>query len=265
MRLGLANIMNISPGLFLSLFFYQIMSISEGYVPEGGLPCTASADSILDYGQFLILSTGNFLCSAATANSTMDFSTKPIDDSFVDSSPSGSRRLPISCSPSPLQPPRRPTLPLDSNKGPQRKLYVEDQGPTISIEIRSDVPSVLGEDRQHSVLVQQHQRSSSQGKQLKRSQGLYGGEGNATMSDEILKPLPKRRVLNVARFLNRPIPETSIQDVYRSWNATDEKSLKMKRREFSLQQSGGSCGYSRGPEILKAFEKLKSKSHSQCI
>ena len=241
------------------------MSISEGYVSEGGLPCAASVDSILDYGQFLILSTGNFLCSAATANSTMDFSTKPIDDSVVDSPPSGSRRLPISCSPSPLQPPRRPTSPFDSDRGPQRKLYVEDQGPAISIEMRSNVPSVLGEDRQHSIPVQQHQRSSSQGKQLKRSQGLYGGEANATMSDAILKPLPKRRVLRVARLLNRPVPETSIQDVCRSWNAADEKSLKMQRREFLLQRSRGSCGCSRGPEILKAFEKLKSKSHSECV
>ena len=257
--------MNISPGLFLSLFVYQIMSILEGYVLEGGLPCAASVDSILDYGQFLILSTRNFLCSAAMVNSTMDFSTKPIDDSVVDSPPSGSRHLPISCSPSPLQPPRRPTLPLDSNRGPQRKLYVEDQGPTISIEMRSDVPSVLGEDCQHSVPVQQQQCSSLQGKQLKRSQGLYGGKANATMLDEILKPLPKLRMLSVARLLNRLVPETSIQDVCRSWNVADEKSLKMQRREFSLQQSGGSCGYSRGPEILKALEKLKSKSHSGCV
>ena len=229
------------------------------------MPCAASADSILDYGQFLILSTGNFLCSAATANSTMDFSTKPIDDSVVDSPPSGSRCLSISCSPLPLQPPRRPTSPLDSDRGPQRKLYVEDQGPTISIEMRSDVPSVLGEDCQHSVPVQQHQRSSSQGKQLKRSHGLYGGEANATMSDEILKPLPKRRVLSVGRLFNRPVPETSIQDVCRSWNAADKKSLKMQTWEFSLQRSGSSYGYSRGPEILKAFEKLKSKSHSRCV
>ena len=157
--------MNISLGLFLSLFVYHIMSISEGYVPEGGLPCATSTDSILDYGQFLILSTGNFLYSAASANSTMDFSTKPIDDSVVDSPLSGSQRLSISCSPSPLQPPRRPTLPLDSDRGPQRKLNVEDQGPAISIEMRSDVPSALGEDRQHSVPVQQHQCFSSQGKQ----------------------------------------------------------------------------------------------------
>ena len=261
MRLGSANIMNISPGLFLSLFVYQIMSISEGYVPEGEFLFAASANSILDYGQFLILSTGNFLCLATMANSTMDFSTKPIDDSVVDSPSSGSQRLPISCSPSPLQP-RRPTLPLDSDRGPQRKLYMEDQGPAISIEMRSNVPSVLGEDRQHSDPMQQHQPSSSQGKQLKRSQGLYGGEANATMSDEILKPLPKPRVLSVARLLNRPVPETSIQDICRSWNVADEKSLKMQRWEFSLQRSGGSCGYSRGPEILKAFEKLKSKSHS---
>ena len=118
MHLGSANILNISRGLFLSLFVYQIMSILEGYVSEGEFPCAASVDSILDYGQFLILSTGNFLCSAAMANSTMDFSTKPIDNSVVDSPPSGSRRLPTSCSPSPLQPLRRPTLPLDSNRGP---------------------------------------------------------------------------------------------------------------------------------------------------
>ena len=209
-RLGSANIMNISLGLFLRFFVFQIMSMSEGYFPEGGLLCAASADSILDYGQFLILSTENFLCLVATANSTMDFSTKPIDDNVVDSPLSGSRCLPISCSPSPLQPPRRPTSPLDSDRGPQRKLYVEDQGSKISIEMRSDVPSVLGEDRQHSVPVQQHQRSSLQGKQLKRSQGLYGGKANVTMSDKILKPLPKRKVLSVARLLNRLVPETSI-------------------------------------------------------
>ena len=113
--------------------------------------------------------------------------------------------------------------------------------------------------------MQQHQRFSSQGKQLKRSQGLYGGKANATMSDKILKPLPKRRVLSVGRLLNRPVQETSIQDVCRSWNAADEKSLKMQRREFLLQRSGGSSRYSRGPEILKAFEKLKSKSHSRCV
>ena len=101
-RLGSANIMNISLGLFLSLFVFQITSVSEGYVSEGRLLCVASADSILDYGKFLVLSTGNFLCSATTADSTMDFSTKPIDDSVVDSPPSGSQRLPISCSPSPL-------------------------------------------------------------------------------------------------------------------------------------------------------------------
>ena len=42
----------------------------------GGLQCKASAESIMDYGQNIVLSTGNFLCSAPSVNSTMDFSKK---------------------------------------------------------------------------------------------------------------------------------------------------------------------------------------------
>ena len=50
----------------------------------GGLQCEASAESIMDYGQNIVLSTGNFLCSAPSMNSTMDFSKKRVKDRVVD-------------------------------------------------------------------------------------------------------------------------------------------------------------------------------------
>ena len=51
----------------------------------GGLQCEASAESIMDYGQNIVLSMGNFLCSAPSMNSTMDFSKKRVEDGVVDS------------------------------------------------------------------------------------------------------------------------------------------------------------------------------------
>ena len=51
----------------------------------GGLQCEVSAESIMDYGQNIVLSTGNFLCSAPSVNLTMDFSKKRVEDGMVDS------------------------------------------------------------------------------------------------------------------------------------------------------------------------------------
>ena len=49
-----------------------------------GRQCEASAESIMVYGQNIVLSTGNFLCSAPAVNSTMDFSKKRVEDGVVD-------------------------------------------------------------------------------------------------------------------------------------------------------------------------------------
>ena len=49
------------------------------------LQCKVFADSIMDYGQNILLSTRNFLCSAPSVNSTIDFSKKRIDNGVVDS------------------------------------------------------------------------------------------------------------------------------------------------------------------------------------
>ena len=111
---------------FLYSFLMFQMEIASGSIePIFALPCQASADSILDYGQYVILSTGNFLCSAPTVNSTMDFSVKPIQEGVVDSPPNSKLCVPISCSPSPLRSMhhRASSMSLDSsNKGTQRKL-----------------------------------------------------------------------------------------------------------------------------------------------
>ncbi len=80
---------------------------------------------------FSLRSKGNFLYSAATAHSTMDYSTKGIEDDVVDSPPNERGvRLPV-CSPSPLRGRCAPSSPIPSSgrevaASAQRKLYVKD-------------------------------------------------------------------------------------------------------------------------------------------
>ena len=93
---------------------------------DGGLSCQASKDSILDYGQYAILSTGNFLCFAPMLNSTMDFSGKHVEDGVVDSPQEKKSSLPVSYLPSPLHSTEARRLsisPTVSDMGTQRKLY----------------------------------------------------------------------------------------------------------------------------------------------
>ena len=59
----------------------------RGSTFDGDLHCPALEDSILDYGQYAILSTRSFLCSAPTLNSSMDFSIKHIEDGVVNNPP----------------------------------------------------------------------------------------------------------------------------------------------------------------------------------
>ena len=68
------------------------------------LRCAPFADSFFDYGQFAISQSGlgHIMYSAATAQSTMDFSILPVDDGVVDSPPNGGKcsfaqELPFSC------------------------------------------------------------------------------------------------------------------------------------------------------------------------
>ena len=213
------------------------MKISSGSTaPALALPCEASANSILDYGQYVILSTGNFLCSAPTVNSTMDFSIKPINEGMVDSPPNTKLHMPISCSPSPLRSMHRHALsmsPNSSNKGTQRKLYREETIPIATATTTSNA----------------------------KQTGL---------------PLPtttpavaptRRRVLSSqqGRF-KRPKQSGSFSMVastpsYDSWeNRSLEVQKQQQLREYMEQIHKG--GYSRGPKILKAMEKQRSASCS---
>ena len=66
------------------------------------LQCQASTKSIMDYGQNILLSTGNFLCSAPWVNSIMDFSKKPLEDGVMDSPIEKKMQVTVVYSPSSL-------------------------------------------------------------------------------------------------------------------------------------------------------------------
>ena len=72
--------------------------------PDVDNVCAASVDSIMDLDGYAFSrqSKGNFLYSAATAQSTMDFSRKGVDDAVVDSPPSRCVLEVMDTSPSPL-------------------------------------------------------------------------------------------------------------------------------------------------------------------
>lgn len=156
---------------------FQRSSASTFREIDGGLPCQASADSVMDYGQYVILSTGNFLCSAPTINSTMDFSVKHIDDEVVDSPPDRKPRVPASCSPSPLRSRDRwasSMSPTASDRGTQRKLYGDANYPTSTPDVIVEVPD---KPRDANVFVPAippslpRRRLSSQGQGLKQKHG----------------------------------------------------------------------------------------------
>ena len=95
------------------------------------LRCAPSTDSFSDYGQFAISqsSLGHIMYSAATTQSTMDFSIMPVDEGVVDSPSNGGKCSLTRSSPSPVKICARSTSPglvLQMNVVTQRKLYEED-------------------------------------------------------------------------------------------------------------------------------------------
>ena len=95
------------------------------------LRCAPSADSFSDYKQFAISQSGlgHIMYSAATAQSTLDFSIMPVDEGVVDS-PSNGGKCPLTrSSPSPVKIRARSTSPglvSQMNVVTQRKLYEKD-------------------------------------------------------------------------------------------------------------------------------------------
>ena len=192
-----------------------------------------SEDSLLDYGQYVILSTGNFLCSAPTVNSTMDFSVLHVEDGVVNSPPDRTPRLPISCSPSPLR--SKAALdstasPTNSQKRTQRKLYGDANYPVSTPEGEAHMPDEVDEE--------------------------IHGVAN------VQPPVPRRRSGSSSRPLKRKAGTSSCtQSSTQTLDAWERRSLGAHRREHMRQAGAGvKSGCSRGPEIMRAFQKLKSTS-----
>ncbi len=214
------------------MFLQNSIILADVHNPRT-LPCYASVDSLLGSGQNLFPSTCNFLGSVATANSTMDFSSKPVDDGVVDSPPSRVPPSPKSCSPSPLRP-REPTTSqrtaLPTERGTQRMLYNDNQIPLSTLVEEFPIPKFPSVNAvrlgSHGVLLP-HPCVPTYGNRMTKSH-----EG---LSRIHCVPMKK--------------------------DAWDQKSLQLQRRQAMREYKKIDNGYSRGPEILKALEMLKSKSY----
>ena len=113
----------------------------------GGLQCEASAESIMDYGHNIVLSTGNFLCSAPSVNLTMDFSKKRVEDGVVDSPIERKGKVAVGNSASSLHAKERKAATMSvSNvvRLMRRKVYEDANYGTIGTE----VPATGLNDRQ---------------------------------------------------------------------------------------------------------------------
>ena len=183
----------------------------------------------------MILSTGNFLCSAPTVNSTMDFSIKPIER-VVDSPPNNKLRLPISCSPSLLCSMHRRASsmsPDSSDKGTQRKLYGEE---TIRVANATRTSNA----NQSALLL--------------------------PITTPTVAPT-RRRVLSLQQGrYKRPKQSGLLSTVALtpSYGSLENRSLEVQKQQQLREYVGHihKGGYSCGPEILKAMEKQRSASCS---
>ena len=92
----------------------------------------------MDYRQNIVLSTGNFLCSAPLVNSTMDFSKKRVEDGVVDSPIEKKVKVAIVYSPSSLHAKERKAATLSKSdvvRLMRRKVYEDANYGTIVMKV----------------------------------------------------------------------------------------------------------------------------------
>ena len=83
--LWVTNASDCVDGIWVCLFWRMLIK-TYGWVESSRWTAMRSICRVhRDYGQNIVLSTGNFLCSAPSVNSTMDFSKKRVEDGVVDS------------------------------------------------------------------------------------------------------------------------------------------------------------------------------------
>ncbi|KAG0581686.1 hypothetical protein KC19_3G000100 [Ceratodon purpureus] len=225
--------------------------------------------------------------SAATAQSTMDFSTKAIDDDVVDSPPFGGKRPHSVSSPSPLKSRTPITSPKSSTRNvgaPQRKLYDDSEMVDLPVPKEatlvaatpspniSESPAAKYSPRTTSTLLNPSAIPSPR----KNSEAICSSGDLQRKSP----PPPIRTVApaDIPRPLHFRTGRPPLSDVLRQTQSHDgflarrvcppvrdaweQRVLKLQRRENSRYRSSSYTGYSRGPEILKAMAELKSRSHS---
>ena len=101
----------------------------------------------MDYGQNIVLSTGNFLCSAPLMNLTMDFSKKRVEDGVVDSPIEKKGKVAVGNSASSLHAKERKVATMsvsDVVRLMRRKVYEDANYGTI----RTEVPAMSLYERQ---------------------------------------------------------------------------------------------------------------------
>lgn len=82
-------------------------------------------------------------------------------------------------------------------------------------------------------------------------------------SKGVLPPRPHKHSLAVAhRKCKTHVGQPRSLLDRRPWDAWERRSLKRQLRDTVGERSSGYTAYSRGPELLKAMEMLKSRSHS---
>ena len=163
----------------------------------------------------------------------MDFSTKPVEDGVVDSPPRGAHRLRKSCSPSPLRswdPITSRMSPSASERVPPKKLYQDFEK---SNSVAGMGSAVL--EASHKEMVQ-------------------------VPSQAPTLPRPRVQSLGVRKTKTHEGGPPTQRDP-RCFDAWDQKFIQMQKLQHLRQYMKTNDGYSRGPEIMKAMEKLKSKSH----
>ena len=104
----------------------------------GGLQWEASAKSIMDYGQNIVLSTENFLCFAPSVNSTMEFSKKGVEDGVVDNPIEKKVKVAVGNSASSLHAKERKAATMlvsDAVRLMRRKVYEDANYGTIGTEV----------------------------------------------------------------------------------------------------------------------------------
>ena len=153
------------------------------------------------------------------------------------------------------------TLPSTSDRMTQRKLYGEEGCPGIGTNVTLGIPSEICQVRPDIASSLPRLPPLTKGVQTKRSRSSSMYIAEATTPEVPLLSIHRRRYLNVPKRQRSSLSgESRLEGSRCLWDAAEERSLEKQRWDIIRERSAICTEYSRGPEILKAYEKLKSMS-----